>query len=236
MTTRMAIPRGSPPLSTGAAERKTCATSRCRVMRAIFFALTVSWGFCPPVHAQISASLQQQVDAIRADRTSRTPAQKKIHSQLVDAARQAGGAAAPAGASGLRANLQTESDGRIKVKITAPVSQPLLDAITWLGGTVLSSYPKYSAIYALMPLTKLETLGARADVTFIGLPAKATFNDRFSRSPSPALARDSLTSSADIFVDPQPAGGRYGRTTIRRATSPTAQTWRARSTASPAPV
>jgi len=173
------------------------------MMGAIFFVVTVSWVASPPVHAQISASLKLQVNAIRMDWKSRTPAQKKIHSQLVYAARQATGAVVLAGAPKLRSNVKAESDGRFKVKITATVSPELLDAIKALGGTVLSSYPKYRAIYALIPPAKFETLAGRADVVFIGLPAKAIFNDASAKTP-PAVAHSSLSSSPpDSLSGPQ---------------------------------
>ena len=195
MTTKIAIPPSGTLPATGAVQRKTCAKSRCRILGAIFLVLTVSWVASPPVHAQMSASLQQQVDAVRMDRNSRTPTQKKIHSQLLYAARQATGAVALAGAPNLRSNVKAERDGRFKVKITAAVSPELLAAIKALGGSVLSSYPKYRAIYALMPPAKLETLAGRADVAFIGLPAKAIFNDGSSGAASAAPASSPLNSS-----------------------------------------
>jgi hypothetical protein len=168
-------PEGNLPI-TRARERTTSIVFRCRKAWAIFLAVTVSWAAGPVVHAQINPTFLQQIAAIHAERESRTPAQKKIHSQLLFAARQAAGLVPVPGAVKLRSSLRAESDGRFRVKITATVTPELLTTIHSMGGTVLNSYPEYRAVYALVPPSKFETLAARADVAFIGVPSGRSLN------------------------------------------------------------
>ena len=168
-------PEGNLPV-TGGRERGTSIAFRCRKAWAIFLAVTVSWAAGPVVHAQINPTFLQQLAAIHAERQSRTPAQKKIHSQLLFASREAAGLVPVPGAEKLHSSLRAESDGRYRVKIMATVTPELLTAIHTMGGTVLNSYPEYRAVYALMPPSKLKTLSARADVVFIGVPSGRSLN------------------------------------------------------------
>ena len=73
------------------------------------------------LHAQTSVKTQTQIEAIQQEAAARTPAQKKINSQLLHASRLATTGAAVDGAPALRANVHAETDGRYKVKITAAV-------------------------------------------------------------------------------------------------------------------
>jgi hypothetical protein len=152
--------------------------------------VTVSWAAGPVVHAQINPTFLQQIAAIHAERGSRTPAQKKIHSQLLFAARQAAGVVPVPGAEKLRSSLRAESDGRFRVKITATVTPELLTAIHTMGGTVLNSYPEYRAVYALLPPSRFETLAARADVVFIGVPSGRSLNGASARTAVETAVND----------------------------------------------
>ena len=71
-----------------------------------------------------------------------------------------------------------------------------------MGGEVLSSFPKYRTVYALLPLAKMETLAARRDVQFIGLPPKMQVHDipakRTSANEQPALWQPLSRSVASV--------------------------------------
>ena len=109
-----------------------------------------------PQPAGTAAAPQQpgapQIAALLAAKAARTPAQRKISSDLLT--RAAPGAAEPRGA-------------RVLVDIRADVTPVLLARIRDLGGAVVNSVPRYRAIRARLPLAGLEPLAERADVQWI---------------------------------------------------------------------
>ena len=101
----------------------------------------------------------------------RTPAQQKLNSQLQDALRAPLQKPTVAGTSRLQATdpdgkderEATEADAkneRVMVDIRADVTPTVLRRIRDLGGTVISSVPKYQAIRAQLPLRAVERLAA----------------------------------------------------------------------------
>ena len=92
----------------------------------------------------------------------RTPTQQKLNSQLQDALRAPVQKLTAAGTSRLQATdpdtknkrEATEADAkneRVMVDIRADVTPTVLKRIRDLGGTVISSVPKYQAIRAQLP-------------------------------------------------------------------------------------
>ena len=101
----------------------------------------------------------------------RTPAQQKLNSQLQDALRAPLQKPTVAGTSRLQATdpdtknkrEATEADAkneRVMVDIRADVTPTVLKRIRDLGGTVISSVPKYQAIRAQLPPRAVEMLAA----------------------------------------------------------------------------
>ena len=134
----------------------------------------------------------QSIEALLAAKAQRTPAQRKLSSQFLDAT---GSAQPPAvapgpdtgGTGGVRADVapavpaspravpvtdeQAPSPAVeaevVTVDIRADVTPAVLERIRALGGTVLSSVPKYRAIRARLPRSALEALAALEAVQFI---------------------------------------------------------------------
>ena len=102
------------------------------------------------VHAQsepspgdtLPATTARQIEALLVRKAQRTPAQRKISAQLLDT-RQPG---------------QSQPAAVVTVDIRADVTTEVLARIRTLGGTVLSSVPKYRAIRARLPLAAVEPL------------------------------------------------------------------------------
>ena len=101
----------------------------------------------------------------------RTPTQRKLNSQLQDALRAPLQKPTVAGTSRLQATdpdaknerEATEADAkneRVMVDIRTDVTPTVLKRIRDLGGTVISSVPKYQAIRAQLPLRAVERLAA----------------------------------------------------------------------------
>ena len=123
--------------------------------------LWVGLGHAQPGDTPSPAAGQSIADILKA-KSQRTPAQRKLSSQLLDASRQADDAARPPLPSADSQTRQAQSAGEretmVTVDIRADVTDAVLARIRALGGTVISSVPEYRAIRARLPLSALETL------------------------------------------------------------------------------
>ena len=126
----------------------------------------------------------------------RTPAQQKLNSQLQDALRAPLQKPTVAGTSRLQATdpdaknerEATEADAkneRVMVDIRTDVTPTVLKRIRDLGGTVISSVPKYQAIRAQLPLRAVERLAALDAIRTI-------------RPADEAVTRKDNTSAGDV--------------------------------------
>ena len=93
---------------------------------------------------------QQTVNSQLLDE-QRTPTQQKLNSQLQDALRAPLQKPTVAGTSRLQATDPDAKNERVMVDIRADVTPTVLKRIRDLGGTVISSVPKYQAIRAQLP-------------------------------------------------------------------------------------
>lgn len=158
---------------------------------ALAAALSTSLALAASVSAEpLSAGVQQQIADIMREKSARTDAQKKIDSQLLDAIRApATTAALPLNA--IRSAVQPRADGSIEVDITATVTPALLQRIRDDGGVIESQFPKYDAVRAWMPLTKLEDLSSLPEVRFIR-PADYPIVDKMNTSEGDITHRANL--------------------------------------------
>jgi hypothetical protein len=115
-----------------------------------------------------------RVQAVFDEKASRTPAQKKIDSQLLYALKQKRGETR--GVPTERINIELDQKGRALVDITARVSPQVTSQIRKLGGIVISEDQRYHTIRARLALEKLEALATLKDVSFIAPPAQAMNN------------------------------------------------------------
>ena len=134
----------------------------------------------PPARAGAGLPVRavQQIEALLAAKAQRTAAQRKVSSQLLDAAETAqlpeteGIAQQPRGPAVSALQREAGADAmaepeRVTVDIRADVTPAVLDRIRALGGTVINSVPKYRAIRAQLPVTAIERLAALAAVQTI---------------------------------------------------------------------
>jgi hypothetical protein len=151
-----------------------CRT-RCRisVVRFVMFALLTG-------HACAAAQ-----HPVRSEKESRTPAQKKIDSQLLYELYRVRGQAkekgVPEGATGVRLDQQH----RALVDVRAEVSAGLEQQVRSLGGTILSVSAPYRSIVGWIPLTQLERLAADPAVHAIVPAAEAALRRRNPQSRVP---------------------------------------------------
>ena len=184
-------------------------------------------GGAPPQPAGTGAAPQQpgapQIAALLAAKAARTPAQRKIGSDLLtQAASAAAGAppgdrppppdaapapAGPAGAGG--------GGGRVLVDIRADVTPAVLARIRALGGTVVNSVPRYRAIRARLPLAGLEPLAERADVQWIRAADQPRI--RTQQPVAAARAADPAAPAASRKVDTSEGDAAHRADAARRA-------------------
>ena len=126
--------------------------------------------------ASAGPAARQRPPALAAplgDSAQRTPAQKKVSSQLLAA--MAGRVDNTRGA--LRGSgVDVDAEGRALVDIDATVTDELLDAIVFMEAIVVNDFPQYDAVRAWVPLAQVESLAERSDVRFIRQADIATTN------------------------------------------------------------
>ena len=136
-----------------------------------------SWSSLSP-HSQrepdakrLATPTTRQIEDLLAQKAQRTPARRKLSSQLLDIVESQPPQAAE-GRARRQASDKTEPDKTepaepVLVDIRADVTPALLAHIRALGGTVINSVPKYRAIRAQLPVTAIERLAALAAVQTI---------------------------------------------------------------------
>ena len=112
-----------------------------------------------------------RVRALLAEKESRTPAQRKLDSNLLYAARQVRGLEAAPGAGRLATGVLVDSLGTTVVDVTAVVDDALLRRLEGLGLEILDAHPGFRSLRARAPLSALEAIGADPSVLFVA-PAR----------------------------------------------------------------
>ena len=118
-------------------------------------------------YAQDSTKISRQIDALIQEKKSRTPAEQKIDSQLLQAIRERAGRKM---AEGLRldpADVRANKNGDLMVDISADVSDELLDKIKALGGKIIYPSKQYHTIRAEVNMSVVETIAAYPQVRFV---------------------------------------------------------------------
>lgn len=119
-------------------------------------------------------NLLAQIAALDQEKAARTPAQRKVSSQLLHALRQSRGEPAAPGVGPLRTGVSADARGLVLLDVTAEVTAGLLDYVRGEGGEIVASHPRFSALRARFPLARVEALAARADVRVVApaVPAR----------------------------------------------------------------
>lgn len=121
----------------------------------------------------IHTNALKQIEALQNEKSTRTPAQQKMDSQLVYASKRNRKIPFGPEVSLLQIDLKAQVDGKIMVDIDAEVTPALLTAIETAGGKVMNSFPRFRAIRALLAVDQIEDIAAHPNVKFIGRAAEA---------------------------------------------------------------
>jgi hypothetical protein len=115
-----------------------------------------------------SAQVAAQIAAIMQVKRNLTPAQKKMDSGLAYASVGLKTPAATSSFAGLMPKLSITSNGKVDVVIKGQVSSALLQAIQKAGGDVVYQNSRFNSIRASLPMSSVESIAARSDVTRVG--------------------------------------------------------------------
>jgi uncharacterized repeat protein (TIGR01451 family) len=163
-------------------------------------AVLVSLGWLAAVVAGASgASAQElspralaQIQALLEEKAARTPAQQRIDSQLLAAARMARGRPVARGIARLESvwdRVRRLPGDRALVDVRADVDDALLARLGGLGAEIESAFPEYRAVRARLPLDRIEEVAALPGVSFVEPAAEATTNTGSATSQGDAAHR-----------------------------------------------
>ena len=153
------------------------------LLTSLFTAAVEGQGPAQQPSAQASSespgTTDRQIKARLAAKTQRTPAQRKVSSQLLDARRAAV-------AARRQARGAAPVDKMVTVDIRADVTPAVLARIRALRGTVINSVARYRAIRARLPLEAVEKLATLDAIQSIRAADKAVTRDQPTGMPSGA--------------------------------------------------
>ena len=117
--------------------------------------------------ARLSPQVVAQIEALTAEKLSRTPAQRKMDSQLIYAAKMARGERIASNVATLRVNLPDVNARGVVIDIRADVSDALLDQLRRLGADVINVSGAYRHIRARVGLGQIEAIAGLPEVAFV---------------------------------------------------------------------
>jgi hypothetical protein len=119
-----------------------------------------------PASAQLTEKAIKQIELIQKERKSRSPAQKKIDSQLLYEVKKRSGKMTK-GLPILKTGIKPNKSGKLLVDMRAKVSDGLLQQIKSVGGEVIYSSEEGGSIRAKLPIAQIESLAGNQNVTLI---------------------------------------------------------------------
>ncbi len=127
--------------------------------------------------AQVSPATMKQIQLLIQEKNSRTPAQRKIDSRLLQAVREYRGEKMAQGVDLDRADVEADLSGILKVDINAEITDAFLSKITSLGGSIIYASPQYHTVRASVSLKSVEKIAAYPEVKFIEPAVKSMVVD-----------------------------------------------------------
>lgn len=158
----------------------------------------------------VSDPVAEQLAAIVAEKEARTPAERKVDSNLLYAFNEATTGRAVVGAPQLRSTVEPSPAGTVEVDVTATVSDGLLRVIRALGGSVVNASPAFDGIRARVPVTAVVALAGHAAVRSVR-PAEQPLTNRVAGGDDAIVnAVGSGLSEADVTHAADTARSSFG--------------------------
>ena len=153
------------------ASTRRASASKIQAVAALGLAsallLAVSPGTGSGQEKQMSARASRQIQVQLDEKASRTPAQRKIGSNLLQYLQAEQDKSSGNAMRESRPSIQVDEDGTTLVDIKANVTQDLLNKIEEAGGTVVNSFPQFQSIRARILIRLLERIAESPDVRSI---------------------------------------------------------------------
>ncbi|MBZ5520637.1 MAG: S8 family serine peptidase [Acidobacteriia bacterium] len=115
----------------------------------------------------IGVTAAQQMQALQQDKATRTPAQRKIDSNIIYTMRMMAGQPAAPGVPYLSTGVDLDANDNIVVDMVANVTDQLLQQLTTAGAQVLYQNRELRSIRAIIPPSQMEGIASSPDVIFI---------------------------------------------------------------------
>lgn len=172
----------------------------------------------------MSVTAAQQMQALQQDKASRTPAQRKIDSNIIYTMRMLAGQSAAPGVPYLYTGVDLDEKDNIVVDMVANVTDELLQRLADAGAQVLYTNRALRSIRATIPPAQIEGIAALPDVIFIS-PKQGSMTSRVEPvlpgtswllwNLSPGFAhrgrKHSPPVGSDDVLDPGNPGDRAGQ-------------------------
>jgi subtilisin family serine protease len=117
----------------------------------------------------------QQLQVLETAKLERTPAEKKMSSNLWNTVRQSASQLAPAGAPRMRPMTAATSE-KVSVTLKGKITDELQKFIAELGGTDIAALPRRNVLSVDLPLSRVDAVTERPEVNSIDLSAKPQLN------------------------------------------------------------
>ena len=130
----------------------------------------------------ISVNAARQMQALQQEKASRTPAQRKIDSNILYTIRMLAGQPAAPGVDFLYTGVDLDAQDNVVVDMVANVTERLLQQLTAAGALVLYKNGSLRSIRAIIPPAQIEAIAASPDVIFIS-PKQGSMTRRNRASP-----------------------------------------------------
>jgi hypothetical protein len=156
-----------------------------------------------PVHGEAQSASRgrfadEQVQALRAEKAARTPAQRKMASRLVHALHMRRGRPIAPGVPKLRTGVVWDARGRTEVDVRAHVTPDLMARVEALGGEIVNAFPEHDALRAHLPAGALEELAASHEVRSIRPAERAMLHKIDTSAGDVAHGADVLRATYDV--------------------------------------
>jgi hypothetical protein len=133
----------------------------------------------------ISVNAALQMNALQQDKAARTPAQRKIDSNILYTTRMLAGQAAAPGVDSLYTGVELDENNNIVVDIVAHVTGELFHELQAAGAQVLYKNVALRSVRAIIPPQQVERIAASPDVIFIS-PKQGFMTRRMENRSAPA--------------------------------------------------
>ena len=152
--------------------------------------------------SDISPEALAQIDALIAEKESRSPADRKLDSQLIYELKMRAGAPIARGVQTIQADVPYANDGHAVLDVKASLTTALMEALGQLGAEILSTSAAESTLRIHIGIDQVQALAALPDVVFVQ-PRQDAMTSRHVRPSERTGLRSMLARGIAASTDQQ---------------------------------